>query len=113
MKYGNINTGVIASQLPSGGIEISPGHVIPQPGLDSWATVGWREVVSEDDPPAGHRIVTQGVAELTGLTCKLTVAASVNIAEEQAATKDLETSTKWTGKTLTDKLNAEKYKALL
>ena len=113
MKYGNINTGVIQLQLPSGGLSTSTGHFTPQPGLLEWATVGWREVVSEDDPPDGRRIVTQGVVELTGLTCNLTVATSVNIAAEQAVAKDLETSTKWIGKTLTDKLNADKYTGLV
>ena len=111
MKYANIITGAIVGTLPN--VRVSNGVGTIGAGLAEWAIEGWREVTATAEPAAGYRVDTYAVEEIDGLTCRLTVATSINIAEEQAIAKDLETSTKWTGKTLTDKLNSEKYKSLL
>jgi hypothetical protein len=83
MKVANINTGEIKDGLSP--ILVLTGKTITGATIADWAALGWREVVATDVPAAGYRVASYGVQELTSLTCKLTVASSVDIAAEQAA----------------------------
>lgn len=84
MKFANLLTGEIRESLPSGPLSVGK-YVTPTPSLKDWSTVGWREVASVDDAPVGDRATQYTVEEIDGLTCRLVVAKTVNIAEEKAA----------------------------
>ena len=79
MKFANIITEEITDTLPK---QIGATW---NPTFEQLAAIGWRDVVSVDEPDVGYRLVKRGIMELSPTTCKLTVAASVSIADEQSA----------------------------
>ena len=83
MTFANKNTGEIVDTLPS--VIVQDGQTITGATIDQWAAQGWRKIVQVDSPAQGYRVGSYGVTELDELTCKLTVATSINIAGEQAA----------------------------
>jgi uncharacterized protein YkwD len=83
MNFANINTGEIKEVLSP--ILQLAGVTITGATIQHYAQLGWRQVVEVDAPAVGFRVTSYGVQELTGLTCKLTVATSIDIAAETAA----------------------------
>ena len=79
MKYANINTKQVTETLP----RIIDATV--DPTMEQLNAVGWRTVVAEDAAPEGCYITAQGIAEIDGTTCKLTVVAYSDPATEEAA----------------------------
>jgi hypothetical protein len=83
MKYANINTQEIRGTL-SPILSLAEG-TITGATIEHWAELGWREITQIDEPAAGYRVTAYRIQELGPLTSKLTVASSVNIADEVAA----------------------------
>ena len=83
MKYGNINTNAVADDLPS--VMVLTGQTITGATIEQWKSQGWRTVVQEERPASGYRVTAYNVIAIDGNTCRLTIAASVNIADEAAA----------------------------
>jgi hypothetical protein len=84
MNFANINTQEIKAVL--GPVCVLPnGNTVTGADITAWAAWGWRKVTSIDAPATGYRVGSYGIQELDGLTCKLTVATSINIADEAAA----------------------------
>jgi len=101
MNFGNTNTGEIVDTLPT--TLTLAGTTITGATLKHFLALGWRTVTQVDKPDAGYRVTSYGVAELTPTTCKLTVATSVNIADEAAAAAAAKlASDKDEGKTLAE-----------
>lgn len=83
MNFANINTGEIRINLDPV-LELQ-GRTITGATLADYQALGWRKVVAVDAPATGYRVTSYGVQAIDATTCKLTVASSVNIADEQAA----------------------------
>ena len=83
MNFANINTGEIRLNLDP--VLVLQGRTITGATLADYQELGWRKVVAVDAPEAGYRVTAYGVQEIDATTCKLTVATSVNIADELAA----------------------------
>ena len=83
MNFANVTTGEIRETLPN--VLQTEGRTITGATLAEWAASGWRAVAQVDTPAAGYRVTQYGVQELDGVTCRLTVDASVNLAAEAAA----------------------------
>lgn len=83
MKFANINTGQIVDSLST--ILELPGRTITGATIREWQQLGWREIVQVEEPAAGYRAGTYNIVEIDALTCRLTIATSINIADEQAA----------------------------
>lgn len=79
MKYGNIITQEITDTLPT-----STGPNNWNASIEQLRAIGWREISIIDDPQEGYRITRQGVEDIDGINCRITVISSINIAEEQA-----------------------------
>jgi len=83
MQYANIGTNEIRTTLPN--VLVLNGQTITGADISHWAALGWREVVQVAEPTAGYRVTEWTAQEIDGRTCRLLVAAEVNIAEEAAA----------------------------
>jgi hypothetical protein len=83
MQFANINTLEIRDFLPT--VLQLAGQTITGATIEHWKSLGWRQVTDIDSPADGYRVTQYGVQELSATTCKLTVVASVNIADEAAA----------------------------
>jgi hypothetical protein len=84
MNFGNINTQEIKDAL-SNVCVLPNGNTVTGADIATWAVYGWRKITSIDEPATGYRVGTYAVQEIDGLTCKLTVAIDVNLADEAAA----------------------------
>ena len=82
MSFANINTQERKETLPN--VMVLGDQTITGATINDWAKVGWREVVEVDEPAEGFRVGTYAIEELSATTCKLTVATSVNLADEAA-----------------------------
>jgi hypothetical protein len=111
MKFANIITNEITEALSS--TMVDGDQTITGADITHWAKAGWRKIVTIDEPATGYRVGTYGIEEIDGLTCKLTVATSVNLAVETAAATDRRQSFRWAGKTPTHVLTTQKYTSLL
>ena len=78
MKYGNITTQEITDNLPT-----STGPNNFNASIEQLRQIGWREI-SVIDEKEGYRITKQGVEDIDGIYCRITVTDSINLAEEQA-----------------------------
>jgi len=83
MQFANIITKEIKDTLPT--TMVDGDKTITGADITHWAKEGWRTITETDAPATGYRVGTYGIQELSGTTCKLTVATSINIADEAAA----------------------------
>jgi hypothetical protein len=83
MNFANIITNNIVEALPS--VMVDGDQTITGADITHWAKRGWRKIVTIDSPATGYRVGTYGIEAIDGLTCKLTVATSINLADEAAA----------------------------
>jgi len=84
MNFANIVTHEIKAVL--GPVCVLPnGNTVTGADITIWAVYGWRKITSIDEPATGYRVGNYAVQEIDELTCKLTVATSIDIAAEAAA----------------------------